>query len=443
MLEADLKRYYNRCQPAEPLEPGDDRNVDFDADPHRPRGLVWVDRLYRPIQLADAPVMLLFTGLPGSGKSTELRRLAQRLASEQGTNLLPVVVDAEEVLDLTNPIDVPDIIATVVAAVERAVLALEGKSDSPGWLGRFWDWLAGTDVELKKVSLGVGEIAKLDLELKARPSLREQVHTVIARNFTAFVDRAREELVRLEERARASGRRGIVVIYDSIEKLRGLSTNFTDVLASAEAVFGSGAPYLRLPVHVVYTVPVALAARSLARIIFMPMIKLHNRDTPAVPYAPGVAALREMIRRRVPDEALLEVLGPQAEERVGALIQLSGGYPREVIRLLRSVFLVGEFPLDDGEFKRVLNDVRTELRQVVPADAFEWLARVAKDKFLTIETEEHRAAADLMLSNNVIMRYRNDDEWFDLHPAARAIPGVLAALARLERDDASAPHDRG
>jgi hypothetical protein len=434
MDAADLKRFYNRCQPSEALEPDDDRNVDFDADPNLPRGVVWVDQLYRPIALSDTPVMLLFSGLPGTGKSTELRRLARRLADPAATNLLPVVVDAESVLDLTSPIDVPDIIATTVAATERAVLDAEGRNQPPGYLERLWLWMTTTDVELSKLSLGVGEVASLEMEMKARPTLREQIRKTVARNFTEFVKQARAELTALQERARALGRTGVVVIYDSIEKLRGLSTNFAEVLASAEAVFGGGAPYLKLPVHVVYTVPPALAARAIAGLIFMPMVKLHGRDDARTPYHPGMQMLRELVRRRIPDAALAKVLGPEVEARASELIRSSGGYPREIVRLLRNLLLSGTFPVERHAFDRVLNDVRTEIRQIVPSNAFAWLARVARDKFLTIENEEHRIAADLMLSNNVIMRYRNDDEWFDLHPAALEIPGVQAALARLGAD---------
>jgi hypothetical protein len=79
------RTYYNRCHPSDTLDPGDDRYVDIDAiDPAHPvRGQDWVTRLADRIELSDRPVYELFTGLPGSGKSTELRRLVQRLQSRQ------------------------------------------------------------------------------------------------------------------------------------------------------------------------------------------------------------------------------------------------------------------------------------------------------------------------------------------------------------------------
>lgn len=50
------------------------------------------------------------------------------------------------------------------------------------------------------------------------------------------------------------------------------------------------------------------------------------------------------------------------------------------------------------------------------------------------KTAARRQIADLMLSNNVILRYLSDDkDWFDLHPSVCEIPGVAEALARLEK----------
>ena len=42
--------YYNLCNPAEPLRPGDSRNVDIDklgAPDQRVRGLAWAEHLLR------------------------------------------------------------------------------------------------------------------------------------------------------------------------------------------------------------------------------------------------------------------------------------------------------------------------------------------------------------------------------------------------------------
>lgn len=76
-----LKELYRRCDPDEPLEPDDPRYVRIDTMgvDESPRGEDWVERVARTIERASKPTCWLLTGPPGCGKSTELRRLADRL----------------------------------------------------------------------------------------------------------------------------------------------------------------------------------------------------------------------------------------------------------------------------------------------------------------------------------------------------------------------------
>jgi hypothetical protein len=240
----------------------------------------------------------------------------------------------------------------------------------------------------------------------------------------------RDEMILLSQRAQQTGRNGLIVILDSLEKLRGISSNWSDVLGSAERIFAGGAPYLRLPVHVIYTIPPALVSRRFERAEFMPMIKL--RDRKGNRWLDGLEAARALIRKRIPDDVLKALLGPQCERKLERLIDWSGGYPREIVRLLQSVIAVPRLPLTDDDFERVLNEVGDAYRKIVPADTFDWLARVSLEHYLTLENEHHRQAADLMLSNNAVLRYLNDNDWFDLHPAVEQIPGVLEARRKLE-----------
>ncbi|MEW6752188.1 MAG: hypothetical protein AB1505_14575 [Candidatus Latescibacterota bacterium] len=433
---ATRRFYYNRCKPFEELDPSDERNLDVDRfGRERVRGINWVEKLASRIEYSDEPVFELYSGLPGSGKSTELRRLAQRLASPQGAHLLPVRIDAEDAFDLANPIDIPDIIAAIVHAADEAVLQAEGKDPGKaleeGYLQRLWTWLQRTDFDLGKAEYAIPEGPKLVVEMRTRPTLRARVRAAVAAHLTTFLREARDELILQQARAERCGYRGLVVMVDSLEKLRGITTNWTEVLGSAERVFGSGAPYLRLPVHVLYTVPAALVSRFVGEVEFMPMIKLHERDGGV--FAAGYAAAREIIRRRIPDEPLCEILGNACEERVRKIIELSGGYPREIVRLLQNVVASPEYPLPEDGLGRIFNEVRDGYRKAVPAEAFPWLAQVAVEHYLTIQNEDHRRAADLMLSLNAVMRYLNSQDWFCLHPAVEQIPGVQAAIEALRQ----------
>lgn len=444
--------YFNLCKPWEALAPNDPRNVDVDAlgsPEERVRGLNWAERLAFSIRLAQgsqlnpvqsetptSPICHIFTGLPGSGKSTELLRLAERLAHlSTGHRFLPVYIDAEEHVDLRSPIDLPDIRLSILLRVEEAVLRAEGKAAqdaaAEGPLTRLWNRLSRSSVPAPRLEFGVTG-AKLVAEMKANPSLRQQVRQHVAAQVTSFIEEVDRELVELNARARACGYAALVVLFDSLEKLRGISTNWHDVLASAERLFAGGAPYLRLPIHVLYTIPPAVALRlNLSDLSFIPMIKLASRD--GVPFPAGLEAMRSIVRQRVPDEILAELFGAtQVEQRLSDLIIWSGGYPRDLIRLLQEVLKEQRFPLSDGTLKRILSMAGDRYRVIVPDSAVEWLARVAVTHLPNTATEEQREAADFLLSNNVVLRYQNESEWFDVHPAMRSDPRLAQAIASLQ-----------
>lgn len=442
-----LRKLYNACNPEEALEPDDPRNVDIDAgssDGHV-RGDNWVRRLAREIELSgDTPVFKYFTGLPGSGKSTELRRLAARLRSKESdrANLLPVIIDAEETLDITAEIDIPDIMIALIYGTERQVLKAEGKDPkdalADGYGRRFLDWLTRTNIELASLEGGVkGGVLEgsIGVEMKTRPSLRAQLREKIAAHLTSFLKEIKDEFVLLNERARKLGYSGLIVIFDSLEKLQGTSSSWVKVLDSAERVFSSDAPYLRLPVHVLYTIPAALPRKLKVDVHFLPMVKLHDRS--GAPFAPGFEAARAIVQRRLPDEVLRELLGESFEARITALIQWSGGYPREIVRLLQKVLEIEDGAATQAEIKGILRRAGNAYRMLVlEGGGVELLARVAVEKSANLETDAEREAFDRMISNNVVLRYLNDDDWCELHPAVYEIREVTEAIERLRAERA-------
>ncbi|MCP4345318.1 MAG: hypothetical protein GY795_07310 [Desulfobacterales bacterium] len=427
------KKYYNICSPYEYLEPEDTRNVDLDAfgeeDGHRVRGVNWVDNLVEEIALSDEPTFKLFTGHMGSGKTTELKRLAKRLSNPDEANLFPVFINAENILDLASRIDVTDIIAAVVYSVERAVIENEDSSEKAleeAYLKRFWNWLKNTDVDFGKGEFSIPSAGKLIFEMKSRPTLRQRIRGIVTSNFLEFITNAKQELEKFNLHVITKNEKsGIVIIFDSLEKLRGITSNWHEVLESAEQVFSGGAPYVRLPVHVLYTVPPSLTTR-ITGVDFLPMIKVHDKNS--IPYELGIEAVRELIRRRIPDDILVEIFGTGSEDRINRIILQSGGYPREVIRMLQMSIAQKKHPLSDRAFEHIIAKIANEYLMVVPGEAFNWLASVAKSKLLTIEDDDHRRVADLMLANHAIMRYLNDELWFELHPALYQIPGVKKAI---------------
>lgn len=459
------RKYFNLCDPEASLSPDDPRAVDIDTfgtDEGRVRGNAWVEELVQDISYSDVPRCDLFTGLPGSGKSTLLRRLAKELEEPEdkgSPRFLCVMVNAERWLDPASPVDVPDVLLAVLFEVERAVLKLEGddpeRAATDGALSRLWDWLSNTDVTLKQLDasfaadVSVPEMAKLStgvkaaLELKTNPTLRQKVRAAVQERMYTFLAQVRDYLKVLHRRAVAKGRAGVVVIVDSLEKLRGIHSNFEAVLESAERIFAQGAPYLRLAdptlgaeapkIHVVYTVPPALVLRrAIHELRFLPMIKLHDRAGRR--YEPGYKAARELISRRIPDAALNDVFGATSREaRCEELITWSGGYPRDIVRLLRECVKQAT-AVDDKLFRRLLANAAEAYRRTVTVDALEWLVEVSTHRDLRQRDDaEHRQLVDRALSDNLVLRYRNDEDWFDLHPALQEMRGLVETREASER----------
>ncbi len=424
-----LKNLYNQCRVDESLDPDDQRNLNLDELPGEVRGCKWAARLVRRIRLHEGPACLFFSGLRGSGKSTELKRAMQMLAREDG--FLPVYVDAVEHFDLANPMDIPDILAAVLNRADEEVLKLEGRNPeealTQGYLARLWEWLKTTDVEFQKVEWQIPSGPKLVAEMKDRPGLRERVRSTLASHLPHFLRQVQDHLILLQGRCVGQRRKGLVIVLDSLEKNRGTSGTWQEVINSLERIFGQGAPYLRLPVHAIYTVPPPLVPLlEPASVEFLPMVKLH--DQLGHTYAAGQDAMRQIVLRRFKPTELEALLGDAWESRLQRILNFSGGYTREVVRMLRQVCLEETLPLSEGAFNRLFNNLQEEYRQAIPADLYPFLVQVAKTRFMAPDTESTKFHASRLLDLNAIFRYQNEQRWFDLHPAVRGLPGIQSLL---------------
>lgn len=448
MESSKLRKLYARCDPYEVLPANDsERYVDVDdmaamaasssdADPEtlRPRRYAWINRIAKKFELSNKPCQLLLTGLPGSGKSTELRRVAARLKSADGARLYPVWIDAEQVLDLDQPIDEADLVLTIIAETERAVLELEAKHSTPEKLGhespleRLWNFLLNTKLESEAGGVAFPGVATLGVKLKNDPSLRERVRAAVAARTTEFLAEARQHMKQLEARVQfyeVVGQRehkyaGVIVLFDSLEKLHGVTHNYREVLDSAEVVMSKGAQQINLGVHALYTVPIAVA-RRIEGVQLMPLIKVFDRST-AKSFEPGVEALRCIVQKRLPSEALEEIFGAAHEQRVSKLVQRSGGYPRELVTFLREALEEDVFPLSDAAFSRLLANRADEYKRKIPStEALELLRRIGRERGPLIGPEDGRDLMESLLTRSLVFVYQNDEEWADINPALASL----------------------
>lgn len=100
------------------------------------------------------------------------------------------------------------------------------------------------------------------------------------------------------------------------------------------------------------------------------------------------------------------MFGPtSAKARLRELIAWSGGYPRDLLRLLQNAIV--EERIDDETLARLKGDVTDEYRLRIPAESFEWLARVAAEQDATPESDEPRRIVEGLILDNAVLRYAN------------------------------------
>ncbi len=438
----ELRRFVRNCDPQRPLDADDPLYVAFDeGTPTRGTSHTsCIQALRRFIYLKDESCQL-FTGFPGTGKTTELRRLRAQLADARDLPTHAVYVDFEEYLDRYTPASITDVLRIVAYALDREATVAEGKDPDtePGYARRFWEFLKQTDVTLARLDLHLaGQVVML--EMKNNPSFRQKVEDALSSRFQQFATEATaamsEAVVRLR-RAKETHAERVVVIADGLEKFTPLREEDRDTMeASVESLFVQHARLLRLPCHVIYTFPLWLRFRvaelgSLydSQPLVLPMVKIGERD--GTKYEVGIEKLRELVRRRIDED---HVLGGATSGLLTSLVLASGGYPRDLLRMMREVLVRGDtFPVAPKVVSRVIDDLAREYAVIVRGTHVPMLRALAGAHRMPQGDSSEVAAFGRLLEKWLVLAYRDDDEWYDLHPLVKRAPLMAAAVGEGEK----------
>jgi hypothetical protein len=435
-----LRRYVKQCDPFLPLPAGDPRYVPLDEGTTPVRGKVTaVDALRRKIRLSDAESCQLFSGFPGTGKTTELRRLEAQLATAKDLPTYTIYIDFEDYIDRYAPISITDVLRVVAYCMDRAAMIAEGgdPDEAPGYLKRFFDRLSSTDVDLKTAGFGAYG-ASLMLELKNNPSFRQRTEAILQGRFQQFAVEARDAMsqavVRLRKAKGVAAER-VVVIADGLEKFTALREEDRATMETAvETVFLTHRELMHLPCHAIYTFPLWLRVRN-AQLgaaygrepVVLPMVKV--REPEGAPYEVGIEKMVEIIRRRIDD--LPAIFGDDLDRTLRPLIEASGGYPRDLLRMVRTLLTDTEsFPLTPDKTEQVVRDLARSYADTILGTYVDVLARVGTTHDLPKDDAAQLAMFGFLFERWLILAYRNGEEWYDLHPLVRRAPMVQARLSQ-------------
>ena len=441
---ATLGRLIEQCDPKEPLPGHSPLYIPLDQDPPVRGEQACIDVLRRTILRAQQrPTCQLFTGFPGTGKTTELRRLAAQLGEAKPPEYGHVLyIDCEEYIHRFSTVSVTDVLTVITYCVAREADRLENSTTAPGevYLRKLFDSIRKTlptnaHLQPKFELYGLN----LMLELRNNRTIHDEVEEALRKRFQDFVNECHQEIARgIQRIRRAVGGKAdrFVIIADGIEKITPLNESQRDQIeGSIESLFVAHGDFLRLPsCHVIYTFPVWLRFRSAelgntyaCEPLTLPMVKTHERD--GTPYEPGLDKLYQMVARRLEDPT--QVFGPDARAAMRPILEASGGYPRDVLRIVRSLLQNEEqFPVAPPRIERAIRNVRQTYHDIVVGTDALLLKPVADTHQIPSDDRDRLRQFGHLFSRFLVLAYRNGEEWFDLHPLVRKAPALVNRLGR-------------
>jgi hypothetical protein len=132
------------------------------------------------------------------------------------------------------------------------------------------------------------------------------------------------------------------------------------------------------------------------------------------PYEPGIAAMTELLRRRMPDRDLLRLF-PE-EKAVRTLVLASGGHLRDLLILTTEVETQAEtLPVDERTIGSAIAQVRNGLLPIAD-DEKAMLRRVQAEHDIPLASQEEWPVMAPLFDRHLVLGYQNGRPWFGVHP---------------------------
>lgn len=403
------------------IAPTSEFYVAFDKLPGDVLGVDPIPLLARQIRRTTAGSLHFLTGLRGSGKSSQLRRLKRDL---EYSGFAVLMLDADEYLNLRRPLGIVDMLLFFVGAMsehaQRNGWISDADSAQPSAWDRLLDWLKSLRVNEIGITGKIPQILDVTVnlrdELKGNPSFVAQLRDFLNARLGELVTEAHNSVRKLVDAVRENWLvgpwLGLVVIVDSLDHNRAIEASaFHEVRRALANLVDLDADKLQLPdCRTVFTVPSYVKVRGTARKV--PNLKVADRNGTANEY--GFDALRHVLERRVPKGDLGRIFG--TEDQMRRLVRASGGNLRLLLALAMEVITQAEtLPVSDDDVTIALDQIRSSLLPL-SEDQRTLLRQVAEDHRLPLPSQDAWDVAADLLDQRLVLGYRNGEDWFDVHP---------------------------
>jgi len=433
---AQLKVVYNALadRVLEPNDPVYEEQVNAFG----PSGTDAVSEMVNEIDFQEGGGVCLFTGQRGTGKSTELKRLQGELNKPHTLGAVAFYADLSEYILLTKAIEISDFLISMAGALSDKIEA-DARFGQALAHRNYWQRLASflnSTVEFKEASLKFDSVADIKASLKSDPDFKERIQKAARGHVARLVRDAHEffmeAVLALRKQAGNPGLK-VVLIVDSIERIRGVGDEAMSVYESVRNLFFAHAEHLRIPgVHVVYTVPPYLSilaagagalmgGATVRRLVSTHIFQDRSREVDDA----GVLLMQQVLAKRF--AAWPEVYSVAAVKKLAIS---SGGDLREFFRLLRQCLPAvrddAQLPLSEAAVKHVEVAARAEMLPI-PADHLGWLQRIGHSHDTCLPSDDALPLLAHFLDNRLVMNYRNGSDWYDVHPLLRDVVDAHAA----------------
>lgn len=348
-------------------------------------------------------VTLFLAGMRGSGKTSELAKIAQKLNNKEC--FLCITCNLDEGLDL-NDMEYMDILIfqleRLFEEVEKHQIALD-----EGIVNALYAWFDERVKEVNKVikkeggfELDVkaetptifsflGIAARLKANLAGSKENAEKIRTTFKNNFTTFSLKFNEFVEHVNYVIRKEGvAQELLFIVDGLEKVATRDIRKKLIIDEANRI-------KQIKVNTIFTLPIELIPEcqrllSFSQVVSFPFVKIKERDGSIVEEA--LQRFQDFVYKRI-DAALFD-----SPETVKQAILYGGGSPRELLRVLEFAALFA----DEDSNTIYLKDLEKGVQKLAAQTA-----QYVSKKDLT-KLKELKEAND----NNMPLAF--DEEWQDL-----------------------------
>jgi len=421
-----------RCDPEEPLGPNDPRWHDFDPV----RGTTLHSRITKRLRGAEAEKKhshITLAGHRGCGKSTELARV-QAEARAEGYLPLPALVN--ELAD-PNEIGFGDLFLLMLRLLDEEFRKNEKLKPLPERTVKVvTDWFRDVtriqEQEVEKVveysgGAGLGietPFAKLLFGLSALRKTTGKQREEIKQAVEKYPDQLRQNLNLLLDDAKkiAAGPypRGLLFILDNLDR-------YTPEMIS-DAVLTNAGLFNGVAAHTIFVVPISLMYNPPGETVedrfepeTLPMLPVFRRVDRRAGEDATLTALTEATFKRV-DHSLFA--DPALAREVA---RLSGGCPRDLLRLLKEALLESKDQIDARAVNRAASLIRGEMARKLTLAHYAVLARVHLGDPLDPDD-----TGRFLLYRRAALEY-DGERWVGVHPLLWDTPEFKIASENEKR----------